>query len=62
VHRFAGSDCVLLGHLRLMLSMLWNEELLENVEILTAGTLVVGVAVLGTTVLGASNLQCFATL
>jgi hypothetical protein len=37
---------------------LWNEELLEHVQILTAGA--VAVAVLGTTVLRASNLQCSA--
>jgi hypothetical protein len=39
---------------------LWNEELLEHVQILTAGA--VAVAVLGTTVLRASIMQCFATL
>jgi hypothetical protein len=41
---------------------LWKEELLEHVQISTAGAFAVAVAVFGTIVLPASNLQCFATL
>jgi hypothetical protein len=58
VRRLVGSECVLLGHLRLIVE--W--ELLEHTQISTAGALAVAVAVLGTRVLHASNLQCFATL
>jgi hypothetical protein len=51
VRRLAGRECVLLSHLLLIL------ELLEHVQISTAGALAVAVIVLGTTLLRASNLQ-----